>query len=200
MDRRDWLLLFLCDNPRRVEPREFDPLRIQKAMFLLWKAAGIPEREAYNFRADDYGPLSPELYLDIEALAREQMVTGRPEPGRRYVHYRATAQACETACEIGERPEAQRYALHLEVIRELLAQLDFAQIVGGLYAAYPEFAVVTVAPELAPEGSRAPRPDVRTLFTPAEIDMRAGVLRGMREIKSGKYSTRAELRALLNGA
>jgi len=73
MSRRDWLLI-LCAY--QGAPRGLDPVRLQKGMFIFARSGARPAREQYDFRAYDYGPMSPQIYQDLDWLVAEGIARG----------------------------------------------------------------------------------------------------------------------------
>ncbi len=195
----DWLVLFTgYVPPGAAEPPELSPVELQKGLFVLRHAVPLKDEEAYEFQAYDWGPVSAAIYDDIEELIATHLLR-RTRPGsltRRYYYYQATPIGQRVAAELAQTA-GEDSLLCLEVIRSLLKELQFRQIVSAIYAAYPEYSVATTAPDLLPDGPGGARGELARLFTPAEIRWRADTLRGMREIERGQYVTRADLAGLL---
>jgi hypothetical protein len=139
MTRSDWLLLLLgLDAP----PAGPEPVRVQKAMFLLAQEGGIPPAERYWFVPYNYGPMSPRIYRDVDGLVRRGLLERVPVPGYTWGRVRATpagaaraAALAETASP-GDRPALDRLA----EIRSLVTALDFADLLSTIYARYPAYA------------------------------------------------------------
>jgi uncharacterized protein YwgA len=135
--RRDWLLIAIA-----LDAEGLDPIRVQKAMFLFSQEGGRPAAERYAFVAYNYGPMSPRVYRDVEALVRGGLVERRPVEGHRWCRLRATkaghAQARERLQEIAARaPDA------LEALREVRCTVqahDFAGLLEIVYERYPQYA------------------------------------------------------------
>ncbi|MBI4492258.1 MAG: hypothetical protein HY690_05640 [Chloroflexi bacterium] len=195
MTPSSWLLLYLAYESPDGEPApEMSPIQIQKGLFLLWQAARLPSDQAYAFRADAYGPLSPQIYQDMDLLADTHLVHARKDPRVEWSYYKATDKAKALAMEIVEEEhQAQRYLPYIEVVRGLIRQLSFRELVSGISAAYPEYSVATVAPDLLPDGARGVTEPLATLLTPEEIQFRVEALLGYRQLRRGEYVTRGEL-------
>lgn len=203
MNRLGWLILFFGYQPpgELAPPPELDPLRVQKGLFLLDQVAVLPEDEAYDFKAHDYGPVSPQIYGDIDNLIAAHLLRqSKPGPNERYWYSQATDIGRTAANDLAQKADP-RHLLYLEVIRSLLNELQFNEIVSGIYAAYPDYSVATTAPDLLPGSPGGAANELAKLFTPEEIRFRADTLLGMRQIEGGQYLTRDEMKsALKNGA
>ena len=136
MTRRDWLLLLVGLHP---PPGGLEPVRVQKALFLLAREGGIPPRERYWFVPYNYGPMSPRVYRDVDALARAGLVERLPVPGYAWGRVRATERGRERAAQLAR--EADPRALRrLREIREDVVALSFAALLESVYDRYPTFA------------------------------------------------------------
>ena len=198
MSRLDWLILFAGYVPAgTTEPPEMTPLELQKGLFLLWQVVPLSGAEAYDFQAYDWGPVAPAIYADTDGLVQAHLLAKtRVAPTGRYSYFRVTRTGQATAAILAKRVRPS-HLLYLEVIRGLLKQLRFDQIVSGIYAAYPDWAVATLAPDLLPNEPGGADGALATLFKPEEIRLRADALRGMREIEAGEYVTRAEMATVM---
>ncbi|CAA9535588.1 MAG: hypothetical protein AVDCRST_MAG85-4082 [uncultured Solirubrobacteraceae bacterium] len=140
MTRRDWLLLLLGLDP---PPAGLEPVRVQKALFLLAREGGIPTRERYWFVPYNYGPMSPRVYRDVDALTRAGLVERVPVPGYAWGLVRATERGRERATELAAGADG-RAVRRLSEIRREVAALSFADLLESVYERYPEFAVRSV--------------------------------------------------------
>lgn len=136
MTRRDWLLLLLGLDP---PPDGLEPVRVQKALFLLAREGGIPTRERYWFVPYNYGPMSPRVYRDVDALTRAGLVERVPVPGYAWGLVRATERGRERAAEIAAGADV-RAVRRLAEIRREVTSLSFAGLLESVYDRYPEFA------------------------------------------------------------
>jgi hypothetical protein len=198
MSRLDWFILFAgYVAPGTTEPPELSPVEIQKGLFLLQQVAALSNAEAYDYQAYDWGPVAPEIYTDTNELLKTHLLAKSSQgPFGRFWYYQATPTGRQVAGYLAEdvRPD---HLLYVEVIRTLLKQLKFDQIVSGIYAAYPEWAVATAAPDLLPDGAGGAQGELAKLFKPEEIRFRADTLRGMREIERGQYVTSQAMAGVL---
>lgn len=143
MTPADWLLLLVAlDAP----PGGLEPVRVQKALFLLAREGGLPRSERYWFVPYNYGPMSPRIYRDVDALVRRGLVERRAVPGYRWGRVRATeagrVRAERLAASAGERERRSLEALRR--IRALVTSLSFADLLATIYERHPEYAVRSV--------------------------------------------------------
>ena len=87
MTPADWLLLLLAHD---APAAGLEPVRIQKALFLLAREGGLPPRERYWFVPYNYGPMSPRIYRDVDGLVRRGLAERVPVPGYTWGRVRAT--------------------------------------------------------------------------------------------------------------
>lgn len=140
VDRRDWLLVLLA---LRDSSESLDPVRLQKGMFLLAQEGSLPEAEQYSFRAYDYGPLSAEIYSDVDALVDQRLVERLAAPGYSWSRYLITDEGFDAATGIVRSllPEREAAVVHLaEIKRNILQGQDFAGLLKYVYAKYPDYA------------------------------------------------------------
>lgn len=140
MTRRDWLLLLVGLHP---PPDGLEPVRVQKALFLLAREGGIPARERYWFVPYNYGPMSPRVYRDVDALARAGLVERLPVPGYAWGRVRATEKGQARAAQLAARADARAVRRLAEIRAEVLA-LSFADLLETVYDRYPAFATRSV--------------------------------------------------------
>jgi uncharacterized protein YwgA len=137
VNRRDWLLLAIA-----IDADGLDPIRVQKAMFLFAQEGGRPVGERYSFVAYNYGPMSPGVYRDVEALVRRGLLERRPVEGQRWSRLAATGAGQAWArgrleAIAAREPEA---VARLRQIRRTVQALDFAGLLDIVYGRYPEYA------------------------------------------------------------
>src|ERR1700704_1632927 len=63
--RSEWLILFTAFEG---VPDGLDPVRLQQGLFLFSRCPGVPPRSKYVFRPGIYGPISDDLYDDLDRL------------------------------------------------------------------------------------------------------------------------------------
>jgi uncharacterized protein YwgA len=140
MSRRDWLLVYIA---LKGAPHGLDPVRIQKGMFLFSREADVPRAEIYDFGAYHYGPMSSEIYNDIERLEGEGLIRGEPVPGytwKRYVAAGAGIDAARHLLEDADAPAARK----LFEIKKDVASKTFNALLRDVYARYPDYATRSV--------------------------------------------------------
>ena len=143
MSPADWLLLLVAlDAP----PGGLEPVRVQKALFLLAREGGLPRSERYWFVPYNYGPMSPRIYRDVEALARRGLLERLPVPGYAWGRVRATEEGRRRAEALAtEAGGARGRSLEaLRAIRDLVTSLSFADLLETIYERHPEYAVRSV--------------------------------------------------------
>ena len=140
MTPRDWLLVLVGLEPA---PRGLEPVRVQKALFLLAREGGIPARERYWFVPYNYGPMSPRVYRDVDALDRAGLLERVAVPGYTWGLVAATGRGRERASELAEQADDGAVA-RLAAIRDEVISLSFAQLLETVYARYPEYARASV--------------------------------------------------------
>jgi len=140
-EKRDWILAALSVKP-------LDRLRLMKALFLLWLDADRQIPEYFEFTAYLYGPCSFELYGELEALEREDLLTQPPSAVPRWARYHLTPQGKRASAEAVERLPCELWA-GLRGHVEFAAAAGFRELLLSVYRVAPEFAARSVfAPEM----------------------------------------------------
>jgi hypothetical protein len=141
MSRSDWLLLLVVMDPRSP----LDPVRLQKAMFLLAMSERLPDDQRYRFEPYAYGPMSRDLYRDIRALCRMGWLEARPVDGHDWRTVTATAAGRRRAIRVRAGATGHLAALtELRNIRRHVDSLGFAELLDHVYALHPEYATRSV--------------------------------------------------------
>jgi uncharacterized protein YwgA len=144
MSRRDWLLI-LCAY--QGAPAGLDPVRVQKGMFLFARTGQLPAQERYEFRPYDYGPMSPTIYSDLDALAAEGLLEPHPVSGKQWSRYTATEKGRRTAegrLEGLSTDAEKSRARWLYEIKQRVASLSFNDLLEQVYSEHPDMAVNSV--------------------------------------------------------
>ena len=144
MTRCEWLLI-LCAY--HGAPDGLDPVRLQKAMFLFSRSEDVPRTEQYTFKPYDYGPMSPGIYADLDALVAEGLLEAHSVPGKSWSRYIATElgrQAAETSLKrlAGQREKSR--AKRLYEIKQSVASASFNELLERVYKEHPDMAVNSV--------------------------------------------------------
>lgn len=137
--RTDWLLRFIAGT--EGYDGWVDRIRIMKGMFLFQAEAPRPPEIDYTFRPYDYGPFTPEIYRDLEALVEKSYVVESPA-GR---SYRATQQGRDYLS--GLLFPAQPLEALIE-LRVEITDLSFRKLLKRVYSAHPESARRSVAKDV----------------------------------------------------
>lgn len=137
MKREDVLLAALACG----SPKAFEPVHVQKAMFLIDRRArglfGSSPGSKYDFVPYDYGPFDSSVYHDLDALAREGLVfiDRNPRYGNR--RYAVT----EAGRERGTRALATMKPGQRTVVEDsasFVLSHSFRDLVTAIYRDYPE--------------------------------------------------------------
>lgn len=138
VNRRSWLLLLIAAPP---EGPGLDPVRLQKGAFLLAREAGLDPDEAYNFVPYNYGPMSRDVYSDVDRLVAEGLVQREPVSGYSWERHRATAAGREAAHRLLARAEISSPAIEeLRRIKLRVTRATFATLLADIYKRYPAYA------------------------------------------------------------
>jgi hypothetical protein len=145
MTRRDWLLLLLA---YRGAPDGLDPVRVQKSMFLLWKEAGggLAPEELYDFIAYNYGPMSKDIYSDLDELVERDLARREPVAGQNWARVRASPKGLLAAeALVGNLDHAHAGAAQdLYDIKQRVAGMTFGDLVEYVYDRWPEYEEQTI--------------------------------------------------------
>lgn len=137
--RQEWMLRFIAGPPGYKYA--VDRIRLMKGMFLFQKEGGAPPDVDYKFTPYDYGPFTPEVYRDAEALAAEGLVL----EARDGQSYRIT-EAGRLALAKYNFPEALTETL--DQFRIEVTEATFKELLRRVYTAYPESASRSVAKDV----------------------------------------------------
>ena len=140
LTRRDWLLLALWKSPGGT----MSPVQIQKAMFLFGQGTGDSlGTDFYSFQPYDYGPFDAAIYADLRRMTNLGHVRGQWNPDRSWKTWTITGPGREAALVLENDADA-RLAEYLGRIVAWVRGRSFSELLRGVYAAYPEFAVNSV--------------------------------------------------------
>ena len=139
MTRRDWLLLFVAFEGA---PRGLDPVRLQKGMFLFSQETDVPARQKYTFVAYNYGPMSSDIYGDIDELVANGLVEPVPVEGQSWMRYKPTKAGVERGGELltDAKTKHADAARHMFETKQSVASMTFNALLEDVYERYPEFA------------------------------------------------------------
>ena len=120
------------------------PVQIQKALFLFSQEVdGLIGAELYSFEPYDYGPFDAAIYVDLRRLMHEGRVRGEWSPGRGWKNYMLTGSGRNVVPTL-EKEADPRLTDFLRRTVEWVTERSFSDLLRGVYAAYPEFAVNSV--------------------------------------------------------
>jgi hypothetical protein len=137
----DWLILFAAFEGA---PDGLDPVRLQQGLFLFSRCPGVPPRSKYAFEPGVYGPISDELYADLDRLVGERRLEAVPVKGAHWALYKPIAATFERARRIRRQAEADELVdptHQLAKIKRYVSSVGFGELLGRVYAEHPEFAV-----------------------------------------------------------
>ncbi|MBA3382783.1 MAG: PadR family transcriptional regulator [Actinobacteria bacterium] len=143
MSKRDWLLILAA---LKGPAAGLDPVRVQKGMFLLAMEGDLPAQERYEFEPYNYGPMSKEVYRDLDELVVEGLVERTQAPGQAWPRYRATERGRQTAQRLVDEsgPDAEQSARKLYEIKRDIVDKTFSGLLNDVYDRYPRYAEKSV--------------------------------------------------------
>jgi len=138
MKRQDVLLAALASaRPSKA----FEPVHVQKAMFLIDRRAKAlfskSKDQRYHFVPYDYGPFDSRVYHDLDQLARDGLISIDRNPEYGYRRYTAT----DLGREQGERALDRMSDAHRGVVTDManfVLSLPFRALVSAIYREFPE--------------------------------------------------------------
>ena len=130
----------------------FDPVQMQKYLFLIDRE--IPrwiDGPHFRFQPYDYGPFDKEVYAVLDSLAQENLV--HIDDTRRYRRYSLTDSGLKLGITmLDSLPESvSRYLIN---VARWVRCLSFRQLLTAIYQRYPDMAVKSVIPDVAPHNPR----------------------------------------------
>jgi uncharacterized protein len=140
VSRRDWLLLLLAFEGA---PDGLHPVRVQMSLFLLAHDAelGLDPDEAYEFVPYNYGPMSKQVYADLDELETAGFIRRMTVEGQTWTLLRASPQGLTAATHLVEelRTEDVPIARRLFEIKQLVARMTFGDLVEYVSDRYPDY-------------------------------------------------------------
>jgi DNA-binding PadR family transcriptional regulator len=140
--RQKLLLLFLDSG----SPKELDPIKIMKGLFLVSKEAPqewIKQQDRYDFTPYYYGPCSFQIYSDLARLEEFGYIISIEVQGQSWKYYALTREGKERIKKfiIEVNPNLLKY---LEKIREFVTILPFRNLLAVIYKRYPHYSTKSV--------------------------------------------------------
>jgi uncharacterized protein len=141
MQPRDRLLLFIAFDGAQ---QGLDPIRLQKGMFLFAMDDVSKPDEAYDFVPYDYGPMSTQIYRDLEWLSECGMIEATPVEGQTWSRYSATEDGLIAARDLLDQEPSQTAAQRLYEIKADVSSHTYQQVLEDVYDRFPKFASKSV--------------------------------------------------------
>lgn len=141
MRARDRLLLFVALDGA---PEGLDPVRLQKGMFLFAQDPSVSSDETYEFVPYNYGPMSSQIYKDLETLIEDGLIEAVPVSGQSWARYLPTEKGLLQARKLLRDEPSQRGARCLHAIKQDVASKTFSAVLEDVYDRYPEYATNSV--------------------------------------------------------
>lgn len=134
MNRDEWNLLVIASANRPVTP-----VQLQKVLFLIGQ--NVPEeslgRGYYRFVPYNYGPFSPSVYSDAEALAARGLVSVASSDAG-YKQFSATNSGTDAAARV-RNAISEDLSNYVKELTGWAQSLSFQDLVRSIYAIYPTF-------------------------------------------------------------
>jgi|SRR5215211_7838774 len=141
MKARDRLLLLVAMDGA---PRGLDPVRLQKGMFLDAHESEVEEEGKYTFIPYNYGPMSTQIYSDLDSLVSEGLVEEVPVQGQSWSRYVATEKGLESGRSLLAKQSNDSAAQQLYRIKKDVASKTFKALLEDVYERYPQYASKSV--------------------------------------------------------
>jgi hypothetical protein len=136
MERSDWALLVIA--AAKGEP--FDPIQLQKALFLLGENLALNGKEDYySFQPYNYGPFDKAVYADASSLAEKGYINAARMHGRSWSSYCVTPPGLSEAEKLRSKLEESQCEF-IDSLVSWLRKLSFEQLLSYIYQKYPSFA------------------------------------------------------------
>jgi hypothetical protein len=140
MTRRDWLLLLLAYEGA---PDGLHPVRVQKSMFLLAEDTELAFEpgERYDFVPYNYGPMSKQLYADLDELEADGLIRRVAVESQSWTLVRASPNGLAAATRLVDGITAHDIpaARRLFEIKGLVAGMTFTELVEYIYDRFPDY-------------------------------------------------------------
>src|SRR3954453_18136430 len=136
MQARDRLLLFVALDGA---PRGLDPVRLQKGMFLDAQGSSAGADEKYTFVPYNYGPMSAQIYSDLERLVADGLVAENPVEGQSWSRYVPTEKGLEAGRKLLAQEASDGVAKDLHRIKKEVASKTFKALLEDVYERSPAY-------------------------------------------------------------
>jgi uncharacterized protein YwgA len=125
-------------------PDGLDPVRLQKGMFLFAKDDASSAGERYRFVPYNYGPMSVQIYKDLDELVSRGLAEALPVSGQSWSRYAPTEKGLDRAKELISHDPSPEAARRLHAIKRDVASKSFRAVLEDVYERYPEYASKSV--------------------------------------------------------
>ena len=135
--RSEWLILFTAFEG---VPDGLDPVRLQQGLFLFSRCPGVPPRSKYVFKPGVYGPISDELYDDLDRLASERLLEPVPVKGAHWSLYKPIDATFERARRIQRQAEDEDLVdatRRLFEIKQYVSSVGFGALLERVHDEHP---------------------------------------------------------------
>ena len=113
-------------------------------MFLDAQESGADAGDKYIFVPYNYGPMSAQIYSDLEQLVAEGLVAEKPVEGQSWVRYAPTEKGLEAGRRLLAQESSGEVAKGLHRIKKEVASKTFKSLLEDVYERYPAYASKSV--------------------------------------------------------
>jgi uncharacterized protein len=137
----DRLLLFIALDGA---PEGLDPIRLQKGMFLFAMDDESDPGEVYDFVPYNYGPMSAQIYRDLESLTERGLIEAKEVQGQSWSRYIATESGLVAARDLLSQEPSEATARLLYGIKADVSSHTYKEVLEDVYDRFPEYASKSV--------------------------------------------------------
>lgn len=119
-------------------------MRLQKGMFLDAQESGVGRGEKYTFVPYNYGPMSAQIYSDLDELKAEGLIEEVPVQGQSWSRYVATEKGLKAGQELLDKGSSGEVGQQLYRIKKEVASKTFKALLEDVYERYPAYASKSV--------------------------------------------------------
>jgi hypothetical protein len=148
--RTDWLLALLSGGGNARPDERLDPIRIMKGLFLAQNEVSTDnirpvDDPAFVFVPYSYGPFTPAVYGELEALEMQGLAESEAVPGKSFKLWRLTDAGWQAALEARNRLSVDTRE-RLDHAFSIVTTRGFNALLTYVYGRYPESAANSVHP------------------------------------------------------
>jgi uncharacterized protein YwgA len=119
-----------------------DPIRVQKAVFLLTQRGSQGWRSLYSYKPYNWGPYSPQLASDMNLMVNIGLVETEEVSWSQYPRYQTTP-AGEAQAQVIWTSMNPAETSFIRSVRSYVTSRSFTELLREVYAEYPEFATAS---------------------------------------------------------